>query len=332
MLLSTAAVVASTATVPTAAADPADRVESVAFRVNRLYHEAEQAAEQYNAARQRADRLHDGIEDLREESARGRQMANRMREGLAALAGAQYRAGGIDPAVALMLSSDPEEYLDKAATWDRINSRQAAQLDELREAQRVLALRRGQAERELTELAEERAELKDRKRAVQQKLATAQRLVESLSERQRARFAARLDERAASRAGRGLGPGLDGAGAGPVGRRASAAVTAARAAVGRPYAWGSAGPGAFDCSGLMVWAYRQAGVALPRTSQEQAYSGQRVPLGQARPGDLVIYRGDASHVGMYVGNGQVVHAPYPGALVRYDPIGMLPVSAVTRPV
>jgi cell wall-associated NlpC family hydrolase len=81
----------------------------------------------------------------------------------------------------------------------------------------------------------------------------------------------------------------------------------------------------------MVWSYRHAGVALPRTSQAQLGAGQHVPLDQARPGDLVIYRNDASHVGMYVGGGQVVHAPDPGARVRYDPVGMMPIAAVTRP-
>ncbi|MCR8579035.1 C40 family peptidase, partial [Streptomyces sp. Isolate_219] len=87
----------------------------------------------------------------------------------------------------------------------------------------------------------------------------------------------------------------------------------------------------FDCSGLTQWAYGRAGVSLPRTSQAQRGAGRQVPLGQAQPGDLVIYRSDASHVGMYVGNGQVVHAPYPGARVRYDPVGMMPISSVTRP-
>ncbi|UWE08883.1 C40 family peptidase [Actinacidiphila bryophytorum] len=95
--------------------------------------------------------------------------------------------------------------------------------------------------------------------------------------------------------------------------------------------WGATGPRAFDCSGLMQYAYGRAGVALPRTSQEQMNAGRRIPLDQARPGDLVIYRGDASHVAMYVGGGRVIHAPYPGARVRYDPVGMMPITAVTRP-
>ncbi|NEC07563.1 C40 family peptidase, partial [Streptomyces sp. SID7909] len=96
------------------------------------------------------------------------------------------------------------------------------------------------------------------------------------------------------------------------------------------YVWGANGPSGFDCSGLMQWAWAQAGVSLPRTSQAQRYAGHMVPLSEARPGDLVAYRADASHIAMYVGNGQVIHAPYPGAPVRYDPVGMMPVSSVTR--
>lgn len=94
---------------------------------------------------------------------------------------------------------------------------------------------------------------------------------------------------------------------------------------------GGAAPGGFDCSGLTQWAYGRAGVALPRTSQAQRGAGRQVPLSEARPGDLVTYRADASHIAMYVGGGQVVHAPYPGGRVRYDPVGMMPVSGVTRP-
>ncbi|MER7712845.1 C40 family peptidase, partial [Streptomyces werraensis] len=116
----------------------------------------------------------------------------------------------------------------------------------------------------------------------------------------------------------------------PASGRAAAAVAAARSALGRPYVWGANGPSGFDCSGLTQWAYAQAGVALPRTSQAQRDAGRQVPLSEARPGDLVLYRSDASHVAMYMGNGQVIHAPYPGAPVRYDPVGMMPVSSVTR--
>jgi cell wall-associated NlpC family hydrolase len=80
----------------------------------------------------------------------------------------------------------------------------------------------------------------------------------------------------------------------------------------------------------MQWSYAQAGVHLPRTSQEQRYAGRIIPLSEARPGDLVVYRPDAGHVAMYAGGGRVIHAPYPGAPVRYDPVHMMPITSVTR--
>ncbi|MBC3842018.1 C40 family peptidase [Streptacidiphilus sp. 4-A2] len=80
----------------------------------------------------------------------------------------------------------------------------------------------------------------------------------------------------------------------------------------------------------MYWAWRHAGVSLPRTSQEQAFAGRRIPLSDARPGDLVIYFGDMHHVGMYAGNGMVIHAPYPGARVRYERATDMPIAEVVR--
>lgn len=327
-VLSAAAAAAVAAPTTTALAQPADTSADVATRVDRLYEQAEQATERYNAGHARAERLRREVNVLQDEAARGRQRVNRMLEGLGTLAGAQYRNGAVDPTLALMLSAEPDDYLDKAAALDRIGSRQAEQLRQLGDARRGLDQKRTEAIRKLDDLDRTRQALRERKRAVQSKLATAQRLVNSLTADQRAGLAARLQERA-SRSGRAMDLHLPDLAA--ASGRASSAVAAVRAAVGAPYAWGSAGPGAFDCSGLMVWSYRHAGIALPRTSQAQQHAGQRVPLSQARPGDLVIYRGDASHVGMYVGGGQVVHAPYPGARVRYDPVGMMPISAVTRP-
>jgi cell wall-associated NlpC family hydrolase len=165
---------------------------------------------------------------------------------------------------------------------------------------------------------------------VQGRLAAARRHYERLRDQERAE---RREER--ERAARGAAPAAlmwpKATAAGPYSARAATAVAAARSAVGAPYGWGQAGPGAFDCSGLVQWSYAQAGVALPRTSQGQAAAGRPVPQDQALPGDIVVYRADASHVGLYVGGGQIVHAPYPGVPVRYDPVGVMPVSAVVRP-
>ncbi|MEU1616275.1 NlpC/P60 family protein [Streptomyces sp. NPDC008238] len=321
-----AAMAGAAATAQTAAADPADTSVDVAARIDHLYTQAERATEQFNAARENTQRLRREVEVLQDRAARGQERVNRLRDDLGTLAGAQYRGGGVDPTLALLLSPDPATYLDRAATLDRISSRGNARLGELRSAQRFLDQERSRATERLGELERARTSLTARKKAVQHKLLAAARLVNSLSPEERDRLADRLEARA-SRSGRSVDiPDL-----GPLSLRAASAVAAARSVVGAPYVWGATGPGSFDCSGLMVWAYRQAGVGLPRTSQAQLNAGRHVPLSQARPGDLVLYRGDASHVAMYVGDGQVIHAPYPGARVRYDPVAMLPISAVTRP-
>ncbi|MFD3520304.1 NlpC/P60 family protein [Streptomyces sp. NPDC058653] len=322
-VLSAAAVTAAAAlgTAP-AGADPRETTEATRSTVDRLYEEAEKATERFNKAGERAGVLRQRVDRVRDSAARGQERVNRMRGALGSIASAQYRSGGLDPALALLLSSDPDSYLGRAEALGRLSDRQAAALRELGLAQRKLDGQRDEAAKDLAELERSRAAVARHKRTVEAKLAAARRLLNSLPDAER-------DADRASRSGRDGGSLSFGAEA-PASARAGAAARAARGVVGMPYVWGANGPSGFDCSGLTQWAYAQAGVSLPRTSQAQRYAGQQVPLSEARPGDLVAYRDDASHIGMYMGNGQVVHAPYPGASVRYDPVGMMPVSSVTR--
>ncbi|MGW5616959.1 NlpC/P60 family protein [Streptomyces sp. NPDC003877] len=302
-----------------AAAAPHDDTRAT---VDRLYEQAEKATEAYNAADERADELREQVGTARDRIARQQQRINSLRDSLGSLAGAQYRSGGIDPAVALLFSDDPDDYLDKASRLDRVTAHQAGELKELQDAMRELAQDREETADKLRELERSRKAVAAHKKTVERKLASARRLLNSLPDGERDAYGR------ASRSGRGDLPDLGGDTA--ASGRGAAAVAAARSALGKPYVWGASGPTGFDCSGLMQWSYAQAGVSLPRTSQAQRFAGRQVPLSEARPGDLVVYRADASHVGMYMGNGQVIHAPYPGAPVRYDPVGMMPVSSVTR--
>jgi cell wall-associated NlpC family hydrolase len=290
--------------------------------VDRLYEEAEKATQAYDKADETVDTLRREVRDAQDQIARRQLRVNSMREELGSLAGAQYRSGGIDPTVALLFSDDPADYLDKASVLDRISARQAGQLKDLQSTMRQLAQERAEAARKLAELERSRKAVISHKRTVEHKLARARELLNSLPYAERAAYGR------ASRSGRDDIPDLSGVV--PPDGRAAAAIAAARSALGKPYVWGATGPSGFDCSGLMQWSYAHAGVHLPRTSQEQRFAGHQVPLSQAQPGDLVVYRSDASHVAMYVGNGQVIHAPYPGAPVRYDPVNMMPVSSVTR--
>lgn len=316
------------AVLPSVPAEAAVAEESAAVireRVSRLYVQAERVTERYNATAERVERLTGQFRRAQARLARDRAEVDRLRDVLGALAGARYRAGGVPPVAVLFLSRDPDDYLAKAATLERIGAIRHGQVRRLRTALRAVRQHRAEASVALREGERRRAALRRYQRDIEHRLATARSLLARLTARERA-----LPGRASRRA---FGPGV--APFGPVGTapnaRATAAVTAATRAIGAPYGWGQAGPRAFDCSGLTQWAYAQAGVALPRTSQAQSRAGRRVPLSQARPGDLVIYRQDASHVGMYVGGGRVVHAPHPGARVRYDPVHMMPVSAVVRP-
>jgi cell wall-associated NlpC family hydrolase len=104
------------------------------------------------------------------------------------------------------------------------------------------------------------------------------------------------------------------------GPAAQAAVNAALSRLGDSYVWGATGPTTFDCSGLMQWAYAKAGISLPRTAAAQSGFGTPVSRSQLQPGDLVFYYSPISHVGMYLGNGQMVHAPTTGDVVKISPL------------
>ncbi|MBP2369422.1 C40 family peptidase [Pseudonocardia parietis] len=109
------------------------------------------------------------------------------------------------------------------------------------------------------------------------------------------------------------------------------ALAAAESKLGTPYQWGATGPSAFDCSGLMVWAFEQIGVDLPRTSSAQAQAdGESVSKSDLKPGDLVFFYSPVSHVGIYAGNGKILHASTSGEPVKYSDVDAMPFNSATR--
>lgn len=153
-------------------------------------------------------------------------------------------------------------------------------------------------------------------RRTAQRLRAQQQHVLSARRRARRRLALLLLLRYRGRRGfRGLGPGV----VPNAGGRAGVAVRAALSRLGMPYVWGATGPDRFDCSGLVQWAYRQAGVSLDRTTYDQIHQGIAVPRSHIQPGDLVFP--NTGHVQMAIGNGMVVEAPHAGANVRISRLG-----------
>ncbi|MFG2624195.1 NlpC/P60 family protein [Streptomyces sp. NPDC048473] len=309
-----------------AQADPRLTPAQVGAEMDRLYHDAEVATEQYNGAKEKATAAADAVDTLRDEAARRTERLNASRNALGSLAAAQYRTGGLDPAVQLALSSDPDQYLERASYVDRIGDRQAAEVDEVERQVARIAQLRSQAKGKLAALASRQAELKKHKATISTKLADAQRLLATLSPAERAAYESSDSARAAGRADRSTARG-------PVlapNTRAAEAIAFAYGALGKPYVWGATGPSSFDCSGLTQAAWRSAGVALPRTTYTQINAGQHIPRSELAPGDLVFFYSGISHVGLYIGNGQMIHAPRPGAPVRIAPIDQMPFAGATR--
>ncbi|MEU1197077.1 NlpC/P60 family protein [Streptomyces sp. NPDC005813] len=315
-----AAAVALSANAANAAPSEKPSKDEVKSKVDKLYEEAEKATEKLNGAKEKQEKLQKQISSLQDNVARGQEELNELRDGLGSMASAQYRTGGIDPSVALFLSSDPDDYLDKASAMDQLSAQQVEALKKVQEKQRSLAQQRSEASEKLKDLADTRTELAKKKKEVQGKLGEAQKLLNTLTAKEKAALDAEQ-----ARASRASERNALGGSSTPASGRAGAAFSAAQSKIGSPYVYGASGPSSFDCSGLTSWAYAQADVAIPRTSQAQANAGTRIySQSDLQVGDLVIFYGDMHHVGLYAGNGQVLHAPRTGTVVRYESIGNMP--------
>ncbi|MFE9813020.1 NlpC/P60 family protein [Streptomyces sp. NPDC005548] len=310
MTVTAAAAVALTSQAANAAPKPTK--SEVKSEVDKLYKEAERATNQYDGAKEKQEKLQKEIGLLQDKVAREQDELNELRQGIGAMASAQYRSGGIDPAVQLLLSADPDDYLDKASTLESLSAQQLESLHKVQAKQRELAQERAEATRKLKDLADTRTELGEKKKEVQGKLSKAQKLLNTLTAAERQEIAD-AEQQASQTAAQQVDLGNEVASS-PFG---AAALNAAATQIGKPYARGGTGPGSYDCSGLTQWAYGEAGVQISRVTYTQVNDGTRIGMSALKPGDLVFFN-NTEHVGLYAGNNQVLHAPYPGAYVRYE--------------
>lgn len=290
--------------------------DEVKAKVDTLYDEAEQATEKYNGAKDRQDKLEKEIAQLQDAVARGQLELNDMRNTLGSMASAQYRTGGIDQSLTLLLSDDPQSYLDKASTLQQLSDKQIEAVGRIQAKQRALAQQRQEAAGKLADLDATRKVLGEQKKATQDKLAEAQAQLNSLSAQDRAQLQdeeGKASNSAAQSAGNVKGSG-----------RAGAALAAAKTKVGKGYHMGDTGPNSFDCSGLTQWAYAQAGVSISRVTYTQVNDGTRIGRSQLQPGDLVFFYDDLHHVGLYAGNNMTLHASNPKGGVKYESMDNMP--------
>ncbi|MGW6982161.1 NlpC/P60 family protein [Streptomyces sp. NPDC054932] len=331
--LALAGAASATAFEGTSQADPRPTPAQVKSEVDRLYEEAEAATEQYNGAKEQADEAERALTGLREETARKTDQLNTARSALGTLAASQYRSGSLGTAVQLALASDPQEYLSQASFITRAGDRNAAGITTVRRRLDEVGKLREQAAGRLTELRSRQDELAGHKAVIEEKLTAARNLLARLTAEERAAYEARSSGGSTGTAAAPAAPGTAAPAPAPAsdGSRAARAVAFAYGAIGKPYVWGATGPGSFDCSGLTQAAWRSAGVSLPRTTYTQINAGRRVSRDQLAPGDLVFFYSGITHVGLYIGNGQMIHAPRPGSTVRLAPIDSMPWAGASRP-
>ncbi|WP_399887744.1 NlpC/P60 family protein [Streptomyces sp. BBFR51] len=353
----------------TANAAPSDdrpSLEEVEKKVDDLYRQAGSATEKYNAAKEKTSKQRGRVDTLLDDVAKRTQKLNDAREELGSFASAQYRTGAAVPETAtLLLADSPQDYFDQNQLMSRLTGRQKTAVDDYVTQQSETMQKRREATESLETLTDSQNDLKTAKSTVQKKLATARELLSELTAEEKARLAAiekkkqaeaarkaaelakqqqaqqeaerQRQEEAAQQQESGTGSSESSGSSTPDtsnGTKAEKAIAFARAQIGKPYVWGATGPGSYDCSGLTQAAWKAAGVTLPRVTYDQVDAGTTVSVSQAQPGDLVFFYDDISHVGLYIGDGMMIHAPKPGAYVREESIfydGESSIYSVVRP-
>ena len=320
-IVSAGLLLSGAAIVPGASAAPNRDINQVRAQVRDLQARAEAATERYNAARNQLGDVQATLENLKKKVSRERAQLQQILASVDDLARATYTSGGIDSSLQVLLAEDPTEFLAQAAALDQVAQSQSSSLRRTQTARLRLAQSEAAVKDKEAIAQKYRDEMADAKEEADSRLNEAEGVLAGLEAAERRRLAAiaeqerRAGNAAAAAALNALGSGASSAGGGvpAVSGRAAAAVQYALSQVGDRYVAAAAGPDSFDCSGLTMTAWRQAGVSLPHYSYSQWSSTRRIPLSEAQPGDLVFYfGGSVHHVGMYIGNGKMVHAANPG--------------------
>ncbi|MFD9330751.1 NlpC/P60 family protein [Streptomyces sp. NPDC060065] len=305
-------------------------LEAVRTKLDTLYHSAAVATDAYNAAEEKVKEQSAQIVGLAREIVEGQERLDDLKDLAGAAARAQYRSGGLTPEAQLWLSEDPQEFLDGAGRVRQGEHATEGLLAEMTRTQQDLEQYAKDASAQWTKLESNREAKDEAKKKVKQQIAAAEKLESQLEAAEKARLA-KLEEEAAYQAQTNwLNSGVT-LGGGETSAQGKKAVAYATAQIGKAYEWGAEGPKTYDCSGLTSQAWASAGDGIPRTSQEQWKQLTRVDIKDMRPGDLIIYFDDASHVAMYIGDGAMVHAPRPGRTVTIAGAGSMPILGVVRP-
>ena len=317
----TAGTLTATPLAPVASAAPASTADDLLAHYKELSVEAERTAEAMNAAQAQFDEQQGIVVRETRAAAAAVQALDRLageqeeaQQHVDAVVRASYKGARVNRLYAMMVSDSPQDLLDSMSDLELLSTQASRDLRDLRQAQRQLSQEEARADQARSNAVAARDQAAQARRELQAKTADMQleevkvrAVYQALTGKQLAALIGPKYDFDPASLPRGTAPEL-------------VAVHAALSKIGSPYVWGAVGPSSFDCSGLMVWAYKQAGKTIPRTSEAQQGGGTAVAREDLRPGDLIIYYPDAHHVGMYVGEGYVIHASTFGVPVAVVPL------------
>ena len=313
--------------VPTAGAVPAPTVKEVRARIAALHAEAEAATERYDAVHEQMTGLDLKLSVARTKLDQEHKALTAARKELARWAAEQYKAGDLST-LALLLSDDADRFLQNDGLYRSLAEQRTTAVSGLVEEQRSVLATTTDIQEQQQQLERSRHDLDVARQDVERKLADAERELARLTGPQRAQLAAADeadDRQGLSQQGVTLPPGrratCQDVAIPDVDARVAKVISYACAQLGDPYRWGASGPSRFDCSGLVLAAWGQAGVSLPHNAASQASAGRPVGRSDLRPGDVVFFYRPIGHDGIYIGNGLMIHAPRTGDSVKIAPVG-----------
>ncbi len=315
-----------------AAADPPVTVAEAKALIEQLQTDAAATDQQYSGVKEEIKQGRAQLKLKQADVKAQTEKVARIRLQVGQVALAQFQNRSLDTAAQLIVTPDTDRFLSQISTVQQVNENQNSALQDYQQAQADLAALELAAETDLATLAEKEKQLKTLSDASDKKIAEAKKVLAKLSASQREQIADAQKKEAArataaATSSRGSTRAVTSSGSG----RGAKALAYAQAQLGEPYARNGDGPSSWDCSGLTMRAWGSVGVSLPHSSGQQYNIGRSVAKSDLELGDLVFFYSDISHVGLYAGNGQVIHAPQPGQYVEYIKMSYMPYAGARRP-
>jgi cell wall-associated NlpC family hydrolase len=272
------------------------QAKQLEFQINAL-------SEQYDGLRLQLTRAQANAKIAEKAASRGATALQVSQQAVAQLAAANYMSSGLDPTFQALTSGDPQQFLSQASAVTELDQSSGVKVNTLSN-QVTQALRDKQtADQQVAQVNTLEDQMNAKKKVIVAKIDQVN--------------SAAMKQAMAVFTQTGQYPNVSIPTANTVGAQA---LQAALTKAGDPYVWGAAGPGEFDCSGLVVWAYAQEGIALPHYTGSLWNSGVHVARSDLEPGDLVFFFSDISHVGIYIGDGMMIDAPNFGVPVHVEPV------------